>query len=333
MLTEAELNRVHGQVAALMRVAVPAVVPLDLNDAGACTLWRACELCSFLDHRVESPKALLDPRLISESDIDAWSARLLLPDERITDPRTFDWYRSYWLEADGERLGTVALQVWDWGWAGPHLGFASLYLFPERRRQGYAKRLLSALFLVVEQLKLSALRLETTWLWQPAVHLYLNSGFSVANWKHALSLVRWRDQPLPRVRIRQAAMELLSEHGDEPLITATRNGDQLCWQEQPAEAGGDGDANSRGWASTLALWLAVHGWPLIRSEQSWADRLRWMDAGMPEGLARRIQIWEADARHHGMPVRTPRIPGLSYPSWEELASSESVRPGSRPKCP
>ncbi|MCF8002988.1 MAG: hypothetical protein K9L32_02080 [Chromatiaceae bacterium] len=23
--------------------------------------------------------------------------------------------------------------------------------------------------------------------------------------------------------------------------------------------------------------------------------------------------------HHGLPVRTPRIPGLSYPSWEALS--------------
>jgi GNAT superfamily N-acetyltransferase len=326
MRTEAELTDIHRQVSALLRFAVPAVVPLDVGDARACTLWRACELCSFLDHRVESPAALLDPRAMSERDIDAWSARLLLPEERITDPRTFDWYRSYWLEANGERLGTLALQVWDWGWAGPHLGFASLYVFPEHRRRGHAKRLLSALFFVVEQLSLSALRLETSWLWQPAVRLYLNGGFSVANWKHELSLVRWRDRPSPRVQISQAAIGLLPEHGDEPLIIATRAGDRLCWQEQRTEAGGEGETSRCAWESTLALWLAVHGWPLIRSEQTWADRLRWMDAGMPEGLARRIQIWEAYARRHGLPVRTPRIPGLSDPSWEALAASDVNRP-------
>lgn len=321
MLTEAELRVLHGQVAELLRSAEPAVVPLDLSDAGACTLWRACELCSFLDHRVANPAVLLDPRALSESDIEAWSARLLLPEEGITDPRRFDWYRSYWLVAGGERLGTLALQVWDWDWAGPHLGFASLYLFPGRRRQGHAKRLLSALFLAVEQLGLSALRLETSWLWQPAVRLYLNGGFSVANWKHELSLVRWREQPMARVRVRQAAIELLHEHRDQPLITATCDGDRLRWQDHRSEAEREGGANRMRWEPTLALWLAVQGWPLIRSEQAWAERLRWMDAGMPEGLAWRIQRWEAYARHHGLPVRAPRIPGLRYLSWEELDSS------------
>ncbi|NEX15963.1 MAG: hypothetical protein C1943_04815 [Halochromatium sp.] len=131
-----------------------------------------------------------------------------------------------------------------------------LLLDPERRRQGHAKRLLTRLFAAVERVGLSALRLETDWLWPPAVRLYLDGGFAVANWKHALSLVRW---------------------------------------------------------------LATQGWPLIRSERTWADRLRWMDAGMPEGLAHKIQLWEAYAQHHGLPVRTPRIPGLSYSSWEALS--------------
>ena len=39
---------------------------------------------------------------------------------------------------------------------------------------------------------------------------------------------------------------------------------------------------------------------------------------MPEGLAHKIQRWEAYARQHGLPVRTPRIPGLSDSDWEAL---------------
>ncbi|WP_462330363.1 hypothetical protein [Thiohalocapsa halophila] len=48
-----------------------------------------------------------------------------------------------------------------------------------------------------------------------------------------------------------------------------------------------------------------------------ARRLRWMDTGMPEGLADKIQCWEAYARDHGLAVTTPRIPGLPYPAWAE----------------
>ncbi|MBK5939241.1 GNAT family N-acetyltransferase [Halochromatium roseum] len=321
MLSEDELKDLHRQVAEPLRAGMPAVEPLDLDDAAARTLWRACELCSFLDHRVDNPAMPLDPRAMTASDIDAWSSRLLLPGERISDPRESDWYRSYWILVDGERIGTIALQVWDWGWAGPHLGFASLYVFPERRRQGHAKRLLSRLFAAVERVGLSALRLETDWLWPPAVRLYLDGGFAVVNWKHALSLVRWRERPTPRVRVQQARIELLRGCDQSPLLSATRDGDRLGWHDHrtAAEREDREDRATEGWEPTLALWLATHGWPLIRSERTWADRLRWMDAGMPEGLAHKIQLWEAYAEHHGLPVRTPRIPGLSYPSWEALS--------------
>jgi GNAT superfamily N-acetyltransferase len=321
MLAEAELQRLHAQVAEDLLTASPAVVPLDLENAEDCTRWRACELCSFLDNRVDDLADLPGPGEMTEADIAAWSARLLLPGEHITDPRTFRWYTSYWLVADGVRIGTVALHVWDPGWGGPYLELASLYLLREHRRRGHARRLLAALLRAVERVELSSLRLETSWLWQPALRLYLDCGFSVVNWKHALRLVRWRDEPPVRVRISGDRMELLSGSGETCLISAVRAGERLLWQDRrPADA-------QRGPAPdpepTLALWLAVAGWPLIRSEQTWAERTRWMDAGMPEGLARRIRIWEAYTRHHGLAVCTPRIPGLAYPTWEQFESESS----------
>jgi GNAT superfamily N-acetyltransferase len=321
MLDDAELERLHRQVAEALRAAAPAAVPLDPDDADACTLWRACELCCYLDHRVADPGALPDPRGMSAADIDAWSARLLLPGERITDPRDSDWYQSYWLVADGARVGTVALQVWGWGWAGPHLGFASLYVLREHRRRGHARRLLAALYGAVEQVGLAALRLETDWLWQPAVRLYLASGFSVANWKHALSLERRRGEPLPRVRVTPPRMELLLEGDQAPLISATRDGEHVLWQDHRTVAERQDRKTWLRWEPTLALWLAVRGWPMVRSPRTWADRLCWMDTGMPEGLADKIQRWEAYARHHGLPVRTPRIPGLAYPDFTALNGS------------
>ncbi len=318
MLDDAELTALHRRVAECLAKANPELVPLDLADPAACRLWRACELCSYLDHRVEDLAALPDPRQMMDADIDAWSDRLLLRGERITDPRDSDWYWSYWVVADGARLGTIALQVWDWGWAGPHLGFASLYVFHELRRRGHARRLLAALFAAVEQVGLSALRLETDWLWPPAVRLYLHCGFSVANWKHALSLVRWRDDPAYQVRVGQDRLDLLVGADARCLLSAMRSGARLCWQDHRTADERRLDAAQVRPEPTLALWLAVHGWPLIRNEHAWADRLCWMDSGMPEGLAHKIQLWEAYAQEHRLPVRTPRIPGLAYPSWQAL---------------
>lgn len=42
---------------------------------------------------------------------------------------------------------------------------------------------------------------------------------------------------MAQVRIRPSAIELLPEHGDQPLITATRDGDRLRWQDHRSEAG------------------------------------------------------------------------------------------------
>jgi hypothetical protein len=65
-------------------------------------------------------------------------------------------------------------------------------------------------------------------------------------------------------------------------------------------------------ATTLALHLAVRGWPLIRSNEHWKRRWHWSDLGMPEGLACKIALFENEAAECGYDVRTPRIPNLDY---------------------
>lgn len=42
------------------------------------------------------------------------------------------------------------------------------------------------------------------------------------------------------------------------------------------------------------------------------------DAGEPEGLAYKIEVFEAVDRDRGFDVRTPRIPGLQYRELEEI---------------
>ena len=79
--------------------------------------------------------------------------------------------------------------------------------------------------------------------------------------------------------------------------------------ERPLALGGLGRS------STLALGLALHGWPLVRSREDWR-RSYFADAGAPESLAYRIAIpWEAWAKSHGWRVETPRIPGFDHPTW------------------
>ncbi|MEL7369180.1 MAG: hypothetical protein AAFN74_09735, partial [Myxococcota bacterium] len=60
------------------------------------------------------------------------------------------------------------------------------------------------------------------------------------------------------------------------------------------------------------LMLALHGWPLIRSDEEWSQSSYFSpDSGQPELFASMIASNEAYAKKVGWPVRSKKIPGLS----------------------
>ncbi len=258
-----------------------------------------------------------------------------MPGEGLSDPADMAPDRPFWLMLGGQRAGTVALRAQDPGWGQPLLRVSSLYVFPELRRGGVGTLVMSTLEGAARLLGFAGIRLETEWLWQGAVRFYLRQGYWVANWKHGLSLVRYREDPGYRVRSDPGQMTFSlcvradGEGGadkastrDTPtaLISARRRGDALIWEAHPSAWAAEGSAEGprASPTSTFALWLAVSGWPLVRGPSEWEQRHRWGDAGLPEGLAYKIGIFEAYARHLGLRVDTPRIPGLVYPGWKDL---------------
>lgn len=307
------------QIAALVEFVdrVPLFQPVAPDDPDECRLWRACELCTYLEYRLA---ATPDPRALTDVEILDWSRRGLAAGERLGDPDHLLGYRPYWLAMAGKRLGTVAVAVMGPGWGRPCLRIASLYLFPEERRAGYGTLTMGILEGVARHLGLEGVRLETDWLWQGAVRFYLHRGFWVQNWKRGLSLVRWFADPPYRIRCTAGQMDFVLGGGEtgQQAISARRHGDTLIWEEH-ATGGRDDDPEPLAAAApTFALWLAIHGWPLIRGPLEWERRYRWSDTGMPEGLAYKITVFEGYARHCGFRVDTPPIPGLVYPSWSEL---------------
>lgn len=311
--------------------------PVDAADGAERRLWRAAELSIYLAHRLP---VCPDPRRLSETAIRALARRWLVPWERLGDPAEMLWYRPYWVLRDGRRIGTLALWSRDHGWGVPDLWLSSVSIFPDARGAGAGTRLIEALDGLARRLGFGALRLETDWLWQRAVRFYLRQGFWVANWKRGMSLIRSFKDPPYRLRMGPERMVLRvlpaaaagvptspaedADAQDEPRspyrIIARRRGDTLIWQEHPTDGAEQQVTFSIRLhaAATLSLWLAVGGWPLIRGADDWARRDDWCDVGMPEGLARKIQIFEALARREGLPVHTPRIPGLAYPAWDEI---------------
>jgi hypothetical protein len=148
------------------------------------------------------------------------------------------------------------------------------------------------------------------------VRFYLDLGLWVSNWKHSL-VFAWRDD-LPAFHVeageREAHFGVVRDGVVEPLLVAEREGERLGWR-QLSEG-----RSALLWpaSQTFAVALAVRGFPLLRSPETWAQRHSWCDGGEPEGLAYKIEVFEAWDRKSGFVVRTPRIPGLSYREWEAI---------------
>jgi hypothetical protein len=168
-----------------------------------------------------------------------------------------------------------------------------------------------------------SLRLETSWTWQRTVRFYLSFGMWVYMWKRDLTLFWAPNLPPFRIAIdeRTARFEVDLGSRSLALATARREGGALVLDEAPDETRKVPGVGEAFWhaTSTLCLALALRGWPLVRSPADW-ERCYYADAGAPEALAYKIAIWEAWDRHHGWVVETPRIPGLEYPTWDELTA-------------
>jgi GNAT superfamily N-acetyltransferase len=269
--------------------------------------WTDCELASFAEHHLGDRTC---PRNLDPSRRDTWQSRATEEPRSLPSRRGFE--RCYWILDQGRPVGTVALASSRLG--GVSVRLSSLYVYPASRGRGVGRR---AVEWIRDELHAQgmALRLGTSWTWQGAVRLYLRMGLTVHGWKRELDFRSCPGETAPEIVFNVGeAMVAAREPGDRQLVVeGRRDGDRLVLR---GAVGPDGPI---AWdvLSTLAVRLALEGWPLIRSREHW-ERSRGSDLGHPEALAYRITTWEAWARKHGWRVDTPRIPGLEYPSWEML---------------
>ncbi|MEU3571479.1 GNAT family N-acetyltransferase [Kitasatospora sp. NPDC036755] len=243
--------------------------------------------------------------------------------------------RRYWIQDDGGTVvGTVAVDNWT---KGPsQLAVSSLYVAPDARGRGLAAAALDEVYAAATAEGLPGFRLEAHWSWQPAVRYYLRRGLWVVGWKHSLSFARMPQLPRHRVREEDGRLLLLvadRSGGWVPILAAGQEGRWLRLDETADYRGCDGWVHAYA-RSTLALYLALAGRPLVRGPQWWSEAWRWSDAGEPEGLAYRIEEFEREARAAGRrmvsPYRPVPLPG-SDPPGAGLPGSGlpgSVQPGS-----
>lgn len=291
------------------------VAPLVLGTADE-RLWVDCELASFAENRLGDAT---DPRTIDEGRRADWLDRAVV--EWPWAPAARDHEHCCWLLDASARAGTIAIGKTA---LGSFVGVTSLYLFAPHRRRGTARAVLERLRDVLGPAGLGV-RLDTSWTWQRAVGFYLRLGMWVRSWKRDLAFQWHADTPPPQIRVRpdRASLSIRPDAAgpDVVLLAATRAGDWLRLH-QPRSG------RELRWLhfdamSTFGLALALHGWPLVRSPDT-RVRSAGSDLGPPESLARRIEIWEAWDRKHQWLVETPSIPGLEYPTWDELEARWSA---------
>jgi GNAT superfamily N-acetyltransferase len=277
--------------------------------------WLDLDLASLIEGHY---RKLVDVDSLSAEGRTDWVRRTMCPVASLQDPHS-QYSKAYWLLDAGERVGTIALDILLPG--GRLQRVSSLYVRPDRRRHGIARRALANVNDAALATGLRGLRIETNWTWPAAVQFYLHLGLWVLNWKDSLVFM-WHDGlAVYRVDVAgRKATFLVQWEGDwHPLLEAENQGEYLGWTEFSAyqalrEPLGEAYDLAPG---TFALHLAVSGWPLKRSPELWANRYHWSDCGMPEGLACKIALFERIDRQQGYPVRTPRIPGLDYETNEE----------------
>jgi hypothetical protein len=290
-------------------IAAGVLSPLELGCADE-SLWLDCDLASFAENRLGDCR---DPWSLDLETRVFWSRKAL--DQPMCLPSERDWVSSFWVEREGVKVGTLAITKTP---LGGMVDIHSVYLRPAYRRIGLMADALRAVRVELEREELG-LRIETFWTWQPAVRFYLRIGLWLRLWKRDLSFI-WRPRtPSPAIELQndEASISVDLGQGRVVLARAHRNGHRLTAHD--VEPGLPKALEDLSWdaRSTLALCIALQGWPLIRAGSDW-ERARFSDAVQPEALADRIRNWEAWSVKHGWLVNTPRIPGLDYRSWEEL---------------
>jgi GNAT superfamily N-acetyltransferase len=292
-------------------IAEKVIEPLS-TDEGETKTWMLRELASLVEGHLH---VQLDGTRLSEEERLAYEGRIGFDHRSSASPH--DWYsHPFWLLADGRRVGTIAIGTMYSGM--DLLSIMSLYVDPAERKRGLARQALEAVYRAGLANGAGGIRLDTNWTWQPSVRFYARIGMWIWMWKHNLVFTWQPDLPPYRVEIDGSQAHFLIRHEDQwrLMVTAQNLGERLGWEaadlkDLPIEM-------SHCIPGTFALHLALAGWPLIRSDEDWERRYDWSDAGEPEGLALKIEIFEAVYRERGFEIRAPRIPGLRYRELDEI---------------
>lgn len=293
-------SRLHARLNAQLR-------PVPARDDRRFSRW---DLASTVEGAYAE---ILDPDAITEAEEEHWRGRL--GRQNLVAREHGEFNVRYWITAEGATVGTIGVGRYIVGAHSAHV--SSLYLRPAVRGAGLARQALDTVYRAALAEGMHGIRLDTNWTWQNSVRYYLARGFWVAAWKHNISFTRLRSLPRHEFRHAGDSVTLAVEHDGRlrPLLIARCNGDWLGLEEtelhRELAAANTHQSTVVYGRATLAMRLAVDGWPLVRSATAWDQAPLHGDLGQPEGLAYKIRIFEDVAREDGWRVDTPTVPGLA----------------------
>jgi len=194
-----------------------------------------------------------------------------------------------------------------------HLIAHGLYVSPQARRCGRASTVLFAAAEAARRHGLPGLSIQTSWLWQDSLRFAMAAGFWYDRWKHEIQLVLIPDGRAWSFGLDDSsAVFEVRERGRCTLKFVARRDDTRLVLTEPGTPDSDELSSYFRALGTFSLMLALHGWPLIRSDEEWSQSSSFLpDSGQPELFASMIASNEAYAKKVGWPVRSKKIPGLS----------------------
>jgi GNAT superfamily N-acetyltransferase len=303
--------------ARLLANGVLAEVDQDAMDQ--VRYWVRCDLANMVEGCFH---VQIDPLRLGDAEQRVWLDRLgesYLPPP-LDELKVYE--RRFWMLEGRMPVGTILLYTYITDEAT--VPTYALYTFPEHRGHGTATRVLAAVQETLTFHGLGGVRLDTYWTWQRSLRFYLDRCWWVVRWKYNIELITHTDLPSYRVRFHgdHARFEIARPAGWVPLLVASRMGSRLALDRTADLERMSASPRDRlvrdTCLQTFAVVLAVNGWPLIRSDERWLDAWSSVDGGEPEGLALKIEIYEAHARQHGWMIGTPRIPGVRYRDLNEI---------------
>jgi GNAT superfamily N-acetyltransferase len=251
----------------LIKSSVIAPVGLsDDEDDDEQRMFVDFELASLAEHRLGDRT---DPRVIDDVRRTDWKARATHEDSTFVLPKDHRYQTCFWLLEGGKRVGTIAFSE---PMGSSMARCYSFYLLPEVRGRGLGSAIMMQVLQALDKHRF-CLRLNTDWTWQRTVRFYRKLGFWVYHWKRELDLIWTAKWPKARVEVgsTEASLSIPYDDSEVTLVRAYRKGDKLELEQAPSELEKDPKIGETWFFATptLALELAMHGWPLIRSMEQW----------------------------------------------------------------